>query len=140
MPDSPPTSTKQAAAWQFTIQSLLGAVFLISWILAVNRWLGSPYGWLTAIPLSVVALLALRARGKILIGAAFGFAGMAIIGCAFIIEWNSSDPRLLKSAITIGSFGARWGASLNAIVIHLRVLGALALVAAAVIFGFTLHT
>jgi hypothetical protein len=133
------TASKKNVFYQFTIRSLLGAILITSWTLAVNRWLGSPYGWITAIPVAMVGVLVLRTSGWALLGGIIGFVAMTLIGLFFIIGWPPSDPRFMKSVVAVGSYGAAGGASLHAMALKQWILGTLLLIATIVVFAILLH-
>jgi hypothetical protein len=120
---------------QFTIRSLLLLMALVAWILGVNRWLGPPFGWITAVPLSIVALLVLVTRGWATLGAVFGFVAFCLLGYFQIIQWDKTDPRFLQSLICFASFGGAAGGSIHALFLKRWVLGSLSLLASVVWLG-----
>jgi hypothetical protein len=120
---------------QFTTAALLFVMTLVAWILAVNRWLGPPYGWMTAIPLAIVALLVLITRGRAAVGTVVGFTALCLLGYFLIIGWEPTDPRFLKSLVCLGSFGGAAGGSIHALFMKRWIVGSLSLIASIVSFA-----
>ena len=126
MSDSSDADVEQGSR-QFTLRGLCAVTFIVAWILAVNRWLGPPYGSLTAMPLSILAVLVVVARQQILIGAILGALLLSFIGIAFLIQWDPADPRYAKSLLLLAAGGCATGGSINALAVRRWLLGGLSL-------------
>ena len=133
------TNTEKSVATsrhhQFTTRALFVVMALVAWILGVNRWLGPPFGWMTAIPLTIVAFLVLFTRGWATLGAMVGFVVLGLLGYFVIIQWDKSDPRFIKSLVCVASFGSAAGGSIQALLMKRWILGSLSLLASFVTFA-----
>jgi len=131
--DSSATQPRRSR-YQFGLASLLLLTLLVACILSVNRCLGLVYGWISAIPLGIVAVLLLYTRWRCAIGTLLGAGVLSLIGFYLIIAFERSDPRFLKAMVMLGSFGGAFGASIHAIILKRRVVGSLLLVVSIVAF------
>lgn len=122
----------------YSLRTLLFTTALIAWILAVNNWLGDPYGWLTAIPLAL-GLPIFILRPWTFVGAIVGFAAFALIGDLFIIGWDESAPQYLPCLITVGGYGLTCGSCIHAFFLRLRSLACVIFIAVLVVFVIVLQ-
>ena len=111
MSETVATDTPNQAS--YSLRTLLFSTSLFAWIFAVNQWLGSPYGWLSAIPLSM-GLPTFILRPWSIAGGVIGFVVFAIIGEFFIIGWHWSDKNYLPSLVTVGLYGVTCGSGMHA--------------------------
>jgi hypothetical protein len=132
--DDPGSARPRQSPYQFGLASLFWLTLLVACILSINRTLGPPYGWLSAIPLGIVATLALRTRWRSMVGFGIGFAVLSLVGYFFIIGFKPSDPKFVKAMVTLGSFGGAVGASINAIVLKRWIIGSILLAASIIAF------
>jgi hypothetical protein len=132
-----PKPERRLSPWQFSVATLILVMVLICWILAVHRWLGETYGWITAIPLGLAGIVGLATRGRALVGFALGSAAIALVG-SLLIGWEPSDIRFYKSLAALGAYGGAAGGGLHAIWLRRRWLGGAVFLAAVVIFGLLL--
>ena len=134
------TSSDQVvrSRFQFGLSSLFVLTLLVACVLSIYRCLGPGYGWLNTIPLGIVAILLLSTRWRCMMGTFVGAAVLTLIGVCWIIGFEKSDPRFLKAAVTLASFGGAFGASVHAIVLKWRIIGGLLLAAAIFLFAAVL--
>jgi hypothetical protein len=112
---------------------------LTACILSVNKCLGPVYGWLSAIPLGIVALLLLATHWRCTIGTVLGAVILALIGYWRVIGYSVSDPHFAKAIVTLASYGGAWGASLHAIFLKRWIIGNLLLIVLIVVFILILY-
>lgn len=120
--------------YQFGLASLLLLTFLVACILSAYRCLGPLYGWNTAIPLGIVAILLLYTRWQCTLGVLMGGAVLSLVGVYGIIGFDRSDIRFIKALVTLGSFGGAWGGSIHAIVSKRPIVGGLLLAISIIVF------
>ena len=107
---------------RYSTRTLLYATSLIAWVLGVNSWLGDPYGWLTAIPLTFCLPIWIT-NPWTFVGGTLGFAVLAIIGELSFVGFEWSDVKHWLAIITVGAYGCACGTSIHAFVRGQRLLG-----------------
>jgi hypothetical protein len=113
--------------FQFGLSSLFLLTLLVACILSIYRCLGPMYGVLSAIPLSIVATLLLYTRWRCTFGSLIGAGTLAVLGFFILVHWNPSDPKYVKSIVTLGAFGGAVGASIHAIILKRWIVGSILL-------------
>jgi hypothetical protein len=120
--DSSSTPEPRQSRFQFGIASLLLLTLLVACILSVGKCLGPVYGLLSAIPLSIVAILLLSTCWRCVVGTLIGSVVFALLGF-YILQWDPLKPEYVKAVVTLAAFGGAIGASIHTIVLKRLALG-----------------
>ena len=123
--------------FQFGLSSLFVLTLLTACILSVYRCLGPVYGALSAVPLSIVAMLLLSTHWRCTPGAVIGAVLAGLVGFFLVIRFEKSDPQFVR-AVTLGSFGGSWGGCIHAIILKRRVIGGILLALSLLVFAGSL--
>jgi len=130
--DSSAAAPPRRTRFQFGLRSLFELTFLVACILAVAKWIGPEFGWISAVPLGIVAVVVLSTHWRCMLGTVIGFAILVVaVICLSGIKTPGAD--LPKAIVTVGSFGGAFGASIHAIILRQRGIGVSCLVASIIV-------
>jgi hypothetical protein len=127
------TPQPRQSRYQFGLASLCLLTLLVACILSAYRCLGPVYGWISAIPLGIIAILLLYAGWQCTIGTLIGGVVLSLVGIRWIIGFDVSDIRFFKAMVTLGSYGGAFGASIHAIIRKRWIVGSVLLAVAIIV-------
>lgn len=113
--------------FQFTSRSLFVLVFVALCFFWGVRWLCLPYGWVTLIPVTILVVLGQQTRGWSAIGSTIGFLAGYMLGHAFLIGWDHSEPQYFEAAFACGAYGGCVGGGIQALLLKRWIAGSLVL-------------